>query len=48
MQFSTMVVYIIHLLYNAIQISHIKARLCQNIYDNVVYPTYKNLLIFLG
>ena len=43
MQFSTMVVYIIHLLYDAIQISHIKARLCQTIYDNVVQTLSKYL-----
>ena len=49
MQFSTMIVYIIHLLYNVIQISHIKARLLVKMFMKMwSNSTYKNLLIFLG
>ena len=47
MQFSTMVLYIIHLLYNAM--FHIKARLLVKMFMKMwSNPTYKNRLIFLG
>ena len=49
MPVSTMVLYVTHLLYNAMLISHIKARLLVKMFMKMwSNPTYKNRLIFLG